>query len=334
MGCLRLGWQLPAWRGTRGELVGFGRLSRAGETLRERSGDGHNIHALVGAATLHQVAVGFRLWRRSSTGLGSELGQQHQLRQSIRGVFNSSGRLVAVLRKVLARKPPRVKPTQESSFMTSRLAAETIQRVPERGTRFVERKWRRRRYLLYMVGIGILAVLSLLVWPPASQSAAPSTEGSVPRRRGLSLRAPRPALVGQGLVNACPPKSQNCVSSRGKPDAPTFEPPWRYPATLSAEEALALVRHAVRQYPGPETSTIIQYKPAQYLYAEFQTRLMGFVDDAEFLVDEQAHLIHYRSASRIGRSDMGANRARLRTLFAELAARGFSLATDRATVVL
>jgi len=39
---------------------------------------------------------------------------------------------------------------------------------------------------------------------------------------------------------------------------------------------------------------------SNYLYAEFTTRLMGFVDDTEFYLDEKASVIHVRSASRLG----------------------------------
>jgi uncharacterized protein (DUF1499 family) len=48
---------------------------------------------------------------------------------------------------------------------------------------------------------------------------------------------------------------------------------------------------------------------------------MGFVDDVEFLVDDAAKVIHVRSASRLGESDMGVNRSRIeaiRTQFNQL----------------
>jgi uncharacterized protein (DUF1499 family) len=54
-----------------------------------------------------------------------------------------------------------------------------------------------------------------------------------------------------------------------------------------------------------------------YLYAEFTSALMGFVDDVEFLVDDQAKVIHVRSASRLGESDFGVNRKRIE-YFAQL----------------
>ena len=49
-----------------------------------------------------------------------------------------------------------------------------------------------------------------------------------------------------------------------------------------------------------------------YLYAEFSTPLMGFVDDVEFYFD--GAVIHVRSASRLGYSDLGVNRKRVEAI--------------------
>ena len=51
-----------------------------------------------------------------------------------------------------------------------------------------------------------------------------------------------------------------------------------------------------------------------YLHAEFRSVLLGFVDDVEFWIDEQEGLIHFRSASRVGHSDMGLNRQRMQEM--------------------
>jgi len=55
-----------------------------------------------------------------------------------------------------------------------------------------------------------------------------------------------------------------------------------------------------------------------YWHIEFRSRVFRFVDDVEFLFDAQTRLIHVRSASRVGRSDLGVNRKRvekIRSLF-------------------
>jgi uncharacterized protein (DUF1499 family) len=71
---------------------------------------------------------------------------------------------------------------------------------------------------------------------------------------------------------------------------------------------------------GLERVKVVSSGP-NYLYAEFSSRLMGYVDDVEFYLDEQAGVIHVRSASRLGRSDLGVNRERVESVRALLAQR-------------
>ena len=55
-----------------------------------------------------------------------------------------------------------------------------------------------------------------------------------------------------------------------------------------------------------------------YMHAEARSLLFRFVDDVEFLLDADNRLIHVRSASRTGYSDLGVNRRRverIRTAF-------------------
>jgi FKBP-type peptidyl-prolyl cis-trans isomerase FkpA len=64
---------------------------------------------------------------------------------------------------------------------------------------------------------------------------------------------------------------------------------------------------------------VIDQRPG-YLYAEFRSRWLGFVDDVEFLLDPAHAIIHVRSASRLGHSDLGVNRRRIEHLRARLQA--------------
>ena len=59
-----------------------------------------------------------------------------------------------------------------------------------------------------------------------------------------------------------------------------------------------------------ERTTIIE-ETNDYLYAEFKTPLMGYVDDVEFYLDNSENVVHVRSASRLGKSDLGLNRKRV-----------------------
>jgi uncharacterized protein (DUF1499 family) len=60
-------------------------------------------------------------------------------------------------------------------------------------------------------------------------------------------------------------------------------------------------------------------RSATYVHAIARTRWLRFVDDVEFFVDDHAKLIHFRSASRLGYSDMGVNRRRMERLSQSIA---------------
>jgi len=63
---------------------------------------------------------------------------------------------------------------------------------------------------------------------------------------------------------------------------------------------------------------VVQSDPG-YLYARYTSRLLKFVDDVEFWFDPASNVIQVRSASRIGRSDMGVNRKRVEAVREALA---------------
>lgn len=83
-------------------------------------------------------------------------------------------------------------------------------------------------------------------------------------------------------------------------------------------DALTRIGAIVLKMPG---ARILQSGP-DYLYVQFQTRWLKFIDDVEFAVDPAAPLIHVRSASRIGRKDFGVNRARIEAIRQQFAAAG------------
>ncbi|NMM36789.1 MAG: DUF1499 domain-containing protein [Glaciimonas sp.] len=66
-------------------------------------------------------------------------------------------------------------------------------------------------------------------------------------------------------------------------------------------------------------ATVISAEPG-YLYAQFQTPLMKYIDDVEFALDAQSGVIQMRSASRLGSKDFGANRKRLEAVRSAFAA--------------
>lgn len=111
--------------------------------------------------------------------------------------------------------------------------------------------------------------------------------------------------VKDGKLTACP-GTPNCVNSQSDDGKSKIEP---LPA-VSIAEIKAIVA-------GMERTTIIE-ETANYLYAEFKSKLMGFVDDVEFYLDSGANVVHVRSASRLGKSDAGVNRKRIEEIRSKL----------------
>ncbi len=124
----------------------------------------------------------------------------------------------------------------------------------------------------------------------------------------------RPDYLGVKDGRLARPKSTpNCVSSQADPsDAEHYIPPIAFKGDAAA--AMPAVRKAVE---GMRDATVIRHEGG-YLYAEFRTKVMRFVDDVEFLHDEKGGVIHVRSASRLGRRDFGVNRARVESLRARI----------------
>jgi len=117
-----------------------------------------------------------------------------------------------------------------------------------------------------------------------------------------------------------PSKTPNSVSSQAAlwPDAPQREAAAIAPLALKGDGPATIARLA-QIVQGMEGAKIVERRP-DYLYAQFTTRLMRYVDDTEFWFDPAAGVIQVRSASRVGRSDLGVNRARIEAIRARLAA--------------
>ena len=109
--------------------------------------------------------------------------------------------------------------------------------------------------------------------------------------------------VVDGLLAACP-ESPNCVSTQSDSEEHTIAP---LKLTEPAADALRRLETIISKM----SRTKVVRVDNNYLHAEFRTFWLGYIDDVEFYVDESAGLIHFRSASRVGYSDLGVNRARM-----------------------
>ena len=117
---------------------------------------------------------------------------------------------------------------------------------------------------------------------------------------GCAVFRPKQTGLLDGKLRPCPP-APKCVSSYYEKGIHHIEP---LRASLDQIESVLLNLDEANIVKG-ETN---------YLYAEFTSRIFGFVDDVEFLYDPTTGLTHVRSASRVGYGDMGVNRKRIEAI--------------------
>lgn len=103
------------------------------------------------------------------------------------------------------------------------------------------------------------------------------------------------------------PDRPNCVSSIAK-DQSRYVAPFAY--ACDRRKAIGLLVQVLSEQP---RATIVE-KREDYLHAEFRSKIFRFVDDVEFYFPVDQPLVHVRSASRVGYSDLGVNRKRVETL--------------------
>ena len=111
------------------------------------------------------------------------------------------------------------------------------------------------------------------------------------------------AIVAAISLPPCP-KSPNCVSTQAKDEQHAIAP---VHYTGSREAAMQRLLSVLRAIP----RTTIVATDENSVRAEFRTRIFKFVDDAQFVFDDATKVIHFRSASRVGYSDLGVNRKRM-----------------------
>jgi len=131
--------------------------------------------------------------------------------------------------------------------------------------------------------LGVLIVLFLLMYSKNTQS---------------------PANLGVKHGKLAPLSNKpNCVSTQTTIGEKKVIPlPFKENLVKSREEILNIIKSF------PNTS-IIEMKD-DYIYVLFTSSTMKYNDDVEFYFDINDKVIHFRSAARVGYSDMGTNRKR------------------------
>ena len=109
--------------------------------------------------------------------------------------------------------------------------------------------------------------------------------------------------INNSRLEPCP-SSPNCVVSQNGDEEHSIEPITYQSDRATARETLLKVLSVV-----PRTEVIEQTDDR--IQAESTSRIFKFVDDVEFYFPQDENVIHVRSASRVGESDLGVNRRRI-----------------------
>ncbi len=107
-------------------------------------------------------------------------------------------------------------------------------------------------------------------------------------------------------ITACP-NQPNCVSTVGEKKCRTMQP---LLFSVPLNEAKSKLKTLIAAFP----RTRLAIERTNYLQYEFSTAIGNFVDDVAFYFETSTNRIHFRSSSRSGYGDMGANKRRMRRI--------------------
>jgi len=139
--------------------------------------------------------------------------------------------------------------------------------------------------------------------------AKKSRHGFIPEYNGTSL-------------NICS-ANKNCVCSEVAEDKEHYLEPYSYKNVINDAGQTSKVADIIWQslmIAIKKAGGLVNTRSSYYASATFESAFFGFVDDFEVRLDVDKKLIHFRSASRVGRSDFGVNRKRVQKLIVLLEA--------------
>lgn len=157
----------------------------------------------------------------------------------------------------------------------------------------------------------VLIVVGSLVLLLVGAGQAGLLSGSAPAQQSLGVRNGR---------LAAPSETPNSVSSQADlyPNHPQRATARIAPLQYEGDGSAAMARLAA-VLRSMERTRIVAEQP-DYIRAEIESRWLRFIDDAEFWLDPANGVIQLRSASRLGRRDMGTNRRNIENIRARFAA--------------
>jgi len=119
-----------------------------------------------------------------------------------------------------------------------------------------------------------------------------------------------PQLGAQnGTLKQCP-QTPNCVNSQAKDKQHHIEP---ILVIGSSQEVKNTILQALNELGAAKVVVVED----NYIRAEFYSKIFRFVDDVEFYFPDSGSkelVVHVRSASRVGYSDLGVNRKRIENI--------------------
>ncbi|KAF6138251.1 hypothetical protein GIB67_019421 [Kingdonia uniflora] len=149
--------------------------------------------------------------------------------------------------------------------------------------------------------------------------------GTKPSYLGVQKSPPALALC---------PATKNCISTSEEiTDFAHYAPPWNYnpengrgkQKPVSREEAMAELLQVIQKAKPDNFRPRITEKRDDYVRVEYESPVMGFVDDVEFWFPPgKRPIVEYRSASRLGNFDFDVNKKRIKVLRLELEKKGWA----------
>ncbi len=121
-----------------------------------------------------------------------------------------------------------------------------------------------------------------------------------------------PKAATDMMLKPCP-ESPNCVSTQSTQPKKKRDP---IPFTGTAEQARAKLKRVI----GDMSRSKLESEEGNYLHYTFKTWPIPYTDDVEFIIDPARKVIDYRSASRVGHSDLGVNSRRMAKVVSAFAA--------------
>ncbi|KAK6162491.1 hypothetical protein DH2020_002332 [Rehmannia glutinosa] len=163
--------------------------------------------------------------------------------------------------------------------------------------------------------------------PPNGTTEKKGRSGTKPNYLGVQKSPPGLALC---------PATKNCVStSENISDLTHYAPPWLWnynpeegrgsKKPVAKEQAMEELLQVIKSTKPDNFTPKITEKRDDYVRVEYESPIMGFVDDVEFWFPPgKKSIVQYRSASRLGNFDFDINRKRIKALRVALEKKGWA----------